>query len=64
MTEPAKILRRLPQQGQIAGVCAGLAEYINLDVTLVRVMFIVLAIMTGGGFILVYILMPIYLMCG
>lgn len=59
MTEPTRLLRRLPQQGQIAGVCAGLAEYINIDATLVRVIFIILTVMTGGGFILVYILMAI-----
>lgn len=59
MTEPTKQLNRLPQQGQIAGVCAGIAEYINMDVTLVRVIFIALAIITGGGFILVYILLAI-----
>ncbi|MFZ2125742.1 MAG: PspC domain-containing protein [Candidatus Saccharimonadales bacterium] len=59
MAEPTKLLRRLPQQGQIAGVCAGIAEYISMDVTLVRVIFIILAIITGGGFILVYILLAI-----
>lgn len=59
MTEPTKLLRRLPQQGQIAGVCAGLAEYTNIDVTLVRVVFIILAVITGGGFILIYIVMAI-----
>lgn len=61
MAEPTKILRRLPEQGQIAGVCAGFAEYFNLDVTLVRVIFILLALMTGGGFILVYIIFAVVL---
>lgn len=59
MAEQTKVLRRLPKQGQIAGVCAGLAEYIGTDVTLVRLIFIVLALVTGGGFIIVYILMAI-----
>lgn len=59
MTEPAKSLQRLPQQGKIAGVCAGLAEYFDFDVTLIRVTFIILTIITGGGFILIYILMAI-----
>ncbi len=59
MAEPTRTLRRLPQQGKIAGVCAGLAEYINMDVTLVRVIFIILAFITGGGLILIYILMAI-----
>lgn len=59
MTESTKQLYRLPQKGQISGVCAGLAEYINMDVTLVRVVFIGLAIVTGGGFILAYILLAV-----
>ena len=50
---------RLPQQGQIAGVCAGLAQYFDLDVTLIRVLFVVLAFATGGGMVLVYIILAI-----
>ena len=59
MTEPTKVLRRLPQQGQLAGVCAGLAQYMSMDVTLIRAIFIILAVVTGGGFILVYILLAV-----
>ena len=59
MAEQNRVLRRMPQEGQIAGVCAGFAEYIGIDVTLIRVIFVVLGIITGGGFILVYILMAI-----
>lgn len=39
----------------IGGVCAGLAAYLNVDVTLVRIAFVALAVLTGGGFILAYI---------
>ncbi|HVD00821.1 MAG TPA: PspC domain-containing protein [Candidatus Dormibacteraeota bacterium] len=52
------------QKGQkrvIGGVCSGLAEHFNLDVTPVRVVFVVLALMTGAGFLLyllLWILMP------
>ena len=35
-----------------AGVCGGLAEYFNLDPTLIRVLFIVLAVLGGSGVIL------------
>jgi phage shock protein C len=39
-----------PRAGRaIAGVCAGFAEYFDLDVTLVRVVWLVTAIMTGIG---------------
>ena len=46
----------------IAGVCAGLAEYFGLDVTMVRVLYVVLSVTTAFSGTLVYlvlwILMP------
>ena len=37
---------------KIAGVCGGLAERFNVDPTLMRVLFIVLAIFGGAGIVL------------
>lgn len=46
----------------IAGVCAGLVEYFGLDVTMVRVLYVVLSVATAFSGTLVYlvlwILMP------
>ncbi len=39
-----------------AGVCAGLGEYLNLDPTLVRLFFVLLAL-TGGHGILLYLIL-------
>jgi phage shock protein C len=36
----------------IAGVCGGLAQYFSLDPTLIRVLFVVLAVLGGSGIIL------------
>ena len=36
---------------KIAGVCAGFARYFGIDVTLVRVVWLAVAICTGVGFI-------------
>ena len=47
---PERPLRRDPQQGKIMGVCAGLAEYLNVPVTLIRVMVIIS--MFAGLFVL------------
>lgn len=41
MTIQPKKLYRLPQQGMIRGVCAGLAHYLNIPVVLVRVIAII-----------------------
>jgi phage shock protein PspC (stress-responsive transcriptional regulator) len=42
----------------IAGVCGGLAEYFDLDVSIIRILFVVLTIFTVAfPGILVYIIM-------
>jgi phage shock protein PspC (stress-responsive transcriptional regulator) len=52
----AKKYYRLESDKKIAGVCSGLAEYFGLDVTLVRVLFVVFAL-TGGAAALVYLIL-------
>ena len=37
---------------QVAGVCGGLAQYFNLDATLIRILFVVLAVLGGSGLLL------------
>jgi phage shock protein C len=50
-----KVLVR-PRKGRmVAGVCAGLAEYFGMDVTLIRVIVAVVAVITGGAGILAYL---------
>jgi phage shock protein C len=46
-----KRLVRLMQEKKVAGVCAGFARYMDVDVTLVRILWLVVAIFTGVGFI-------------
>ncbi|MET0965409.1 MAG: PspC domain-containing protein [Nakamurella sp.] len=46
---------------KIAGVCGGIAEYFNIDPTLVRVLTVVLAVLFGSGFLaylLAWLIMP------
>jgi phage shock protein PspC (stress-responsive transcriptional regulator) len=61
MPEKKKTLYRLPKQGKIFGVCAGLADFFDMDVTLVRVIFVIMAFATGGTAVLLYILLAIVL---
>lgn len=61
MSENNKKLYRVEDGKMIAGVCAGLAEYFNIDVTLVRLGWILLAIFAGCGilaYIIALIIMP------
>src|SRR5689334_12845934 len=46
---------------KIAGVCAGIARYFQVDVVLVRIIFVALAIYSGGGliaYLVAWIVMP------
>ena len=45
-------LYRSKTNRQLAGVCGGLAEYFNLDATLIRILFVVLAVLGGSGLVL------------
>jgi phage shock protein C len=47
---PRRLVRIMPEK-KIAGVCAGVARYFDADVTLVRILWLVLAIVTGVPFI-------------
>ena len=51
-----KRLYRSRTDRMIAGVCGGLAEYFNIDPTIVRLIFVIAAIVGGPGVILYIIL--------
>ena len=40
MTQQKKTLYRLPDEAMIAGVASGFARYFNMDVTLMRLVFV------------------------
>ncbi len=54
-----KKLYQIRDGALIAGVCNGIAAYLNLDVTVVRIAFVVLIFLTGGFWILLYLVMMI-----
>ena len=56
-TPPLRRLYLIRDGAAIAGVCKGLAAYLNIDVSIVRLLFIVLTILTGGVWILIYLVM-------
>jgi phage shock protein C len=53
----SKTLYRTHQGRILAGVCSGLGEYFGVDANLIRVIFLVLAVFTGGVGVLAYLLM-------
>jgi phage shock protein C len=50
-----KVLMRTRDGRMLAGVCAGIADYFGLDVTLVRVIWAVVSVITGGAGVLAYL---------
>lgn len=54
-------LARSRTNSRIAGVCGGLGEYLDVDPTLIRLIFILLLIYAGHGvllYIILWLLMP------
>jgi phage shock protein C len=56
MTKEIKRLYRSKSERMIAGVCGGLGEYLNIDSTIIRIIFIAAALFGGPGLI-VYLVM-------
>ena len=54
-----KKLMRSRTDKKLLGVCGGIAEYLNLDSTLVRIAFVVGVIGSGGPFVLGYFLLAL-----
>jgi phage shock protein C len=63
MSTPKRLYRR-SSAGRVAGVCAGMAEYMDTDVTLIRLLWILLSIVPGafiGGliaYVFAWVIMP------
>ena len=51
-----KRLYRKRTDRMLAGVCAGLADYLNIDPTIMRIIFVVL-VFAGLGGVLVYLIL-------
>jgi phage shock protein C len=57
-SHPPRRLYRSNQNRMIAGVCGGIAEFLNVDPTLVRLGFVLLTFASGSG-ILLYLVLAI-----
>ncbi len=60
-TRPRRLVRPMREKN-IAGVCAGFARYLDVDVTLLRILWLCIAIFTGGlgfvAYLICWIVMP------
>ena len=53
----ARRLYQIREGAMLSGVCTGLAAYLNVDVSIVRIVFVVLALLTQGLWIIAYVAM-------
>jgi phage shock protein PspC (stress-responsive transcriptional regulator) len=56
MEQQNKRLTRSTTNRMVGGVCGGLAEYFNVDVTLIRLLFVILVFAPGPGFLIYLVL--------
>jgi phage shock protein C len=56
MSEGAKKLYRSTKDRWLAGICGGIGEYLAVDPTVIRVLFVLFSLFAGGG-ILAYIIL-------
>lgn len=51
----SKRLYKIEQGKKFFGVCGGFAEYLNIDVVLVRIVWLVFALLYGAGALLYFV---------
>jgi phage shock protein PspC (stress-responsive transcriptional regulator) len=54
-----KTLYRSKSNRMIAGVCAGLGDYLNIDPTIIRLLFVLGFFTFNGAMLLVYLIIAI-----
>lgn len=54
-----KTLTRSRSNRMVAGVCAGLGDYLNIDPTVIRLLFVLGFFTFHGAMLLVYLIMAI-----
>ena len=52
-------LAKVPSEARVAGVCAGLARYSGIDVTVIRILFVLSVIFAVGSPILIYFVLAL-----
>ena len=59
MNSTYRPLQRSTTNRMIAGICAGIGEYTNMDPTIVRLLAVLLFFLTGPGMLVAYLVMAI-----
>jgi phage shock protein PspC (stress-responsive transcriptional regulator) len=52
-----KKLKRSQTNRTLTGVCGGIAEYLNMDATIIRIIFVIATIVGFGSPVLIYLIL-------
>lgn len=60
---PDRKLYRIPERGVVAGVCAGLAEFLGWEVSTVRALYVAISVLSAAFpgllvYIILWLVMP------
>lgn len=55
-SEVKKLYRASKKDSMIAGVCAGIAEYLKVDPTLIRLLWVLITLISFGAGVLAYLI--------
>jgi len=63
MPDPSKPIRRSHKERMLAGVCGGLAEWLGWDVSVVRVLYVLLSVTTAAfpgilAYVILWLILP------
>jgi phage shock protein PspC (stress-responsive transcriptional regulator) len=53
-SSPHRRLFQIRDGAMISGVCVGLSEFLHIDVTIIRILFVIFALVSGGWWMLAY----------
>jgi phage shock protein C len=57
MSDNVKRLYRSTKERMLGGVCGGIAQYFNLDPTVIRILFVLALFVTAGTMFIVYLVL-------
>ena len=60
MNEPKK-LYRIEQGAKLTGVCGGVAEYFNIDANIIRLIWVIVTLCSGGAGLILSIVASVLL---
>ena len=59
MSSYPRLLRRSVVNRRLAGVCGGIGEYLEIDPTVVRVIYALLSVVSLGTGVLIYLILAL-----